>query len=76
MRHLAAECPQIEWMDSCARADHPMITRLWTDRRPIASSFLLASRSPLSRAWVLYKAGRRAVGDVLRRRLDGKSHAH
>ena len=76
MRHLAAACPQVEWMDSCARADHPMITRLWADRRPIASSYLLASRSPLSRAWVLYKAGRRAVGDILRRRLDGKSHAH
>lgn len=74
MRHLAAECPQVEWMDSCARADHPMITRLWTDRRPIAS-FVLSSRSPLSRAWVLYKVGRRAVGDILRRRFDDKHHA-
>lgn len=73
MRHLAAECPQIEWMDSCARADHPMITRLWTERRPIAS-YLLAARSPLARSWVLYKAARRAVGDLLRRRLNVEPH--
>jgi hypothetical protein len=27
----------IEWMDSCAIPDHPMIDRLWPDRRGIAS---------------------------------------
>ncbi|HKP87892.1 MAG TPA: GNAT family N-acetyltransferase [Blastocatellia bacterium] len=27
--------PEIEWMDSCAVPDHPMINRLWLDRRTI-----------------------------------------
>jgi CelD/BcsL family acetyltransferase involved in cellulose biosynthesis len=27
--------PDIEWMDSCAAADHPMIDSLWTERRSI-----------------------------------------
>jgi len=26
---------RLRWMDSCAVADHPMIDRLWTERRPI-----------------------------------------
>ena len=29
--------PDLQWMDSCARARHGMINRLWTDRRPIQS---------------------------------------
>jgi hypothetical protein len=28
---------RIEWMDSCATPEHPMINRLWLDRRPIRS---------------------------------------
>src|SRR5262249_50394990 len=27
--------PDIDWMDSCANPDHPMINRLWLDRRVI-----------------------------------------
>jgi CelD/BcsL family acetyltransferase involved in cellulose biosynthesis len=27
--------PQIDWMDSCAVADHPMINSLWAERRAI-----------------------------------------
>ncbi len=27
--------PAIDWMDSCAAADHPMIDSLWTERRSI-----------------------------------------
>ena len=27
--------PQIEWCDSCAAADHPMIDHIWRERRPI-----------------------------------------
>jgi CelD/BcsL family acetyltransferase involved in cellulose biosynthesis len=27
--------PEIDWMDSCAVADHPMIDRLWAERRSI-----------------------------------------
>jgi hypothetical protein len=27
--------PEIAWSDSCASADHPMIDRLWRERRSI-----------------------------------------
>lgn len=27
--------PEIQWCDSCAAPDHPMIDSLWTERRPI-----------------------------------------
>ncbi len=29
--------PEIEWTDSCAAADHPMIDHLWRERRTVAS---------------------------------------
>ncbi len=29
--------PSMEWMDSCATPEHPMIDRLWVDRRAIQS---------------------------------------
>jgi hypothetical protein len=32
--------PEVEWMDSCAIPDHPMIDRLWPDRRRIVSLLL------------------------------------
>ncbi len=35
MRHMLGECPQLDWMDSCADAGSPMIERLWTGRRKI-----------------------------------------
>ncbi len=69
MKHLAEVCPQIEWMDSCARADHPMISRLWSDRRPIAA-YLLANGNPMARAYVFYRALRRAAGNFVRRRFQ------
>ncbi|WP_240950071.1 GNAT family N-acetyltransferase [Novosphingobium sp. ERN07] len=28
-------CREIQWCDSCAAPDHPMIDSLWTERRPI-----------------------------------------
>ncbi|HEY0232215.1 MAG TPA: GNAT family N-acetyltransferase, partial [Dokdonella sp.] len=33
MTHIVEKCPTIAWVDSGARSDHPMINRLWTDRR-------------------------------------------
>ena len=36
IRRLHAE-PRVEWMDSCATPEHPMIDRLWLDRRAIQS---------------------------------------
>ena len=38
--------PRIEWMDSCATPEHPMIDRLWHDRRTIRSVLIpTASRA-------------------------------
>ncbi len=34
MRHFAAH-PKLQWMDSCAAPGHPMINRLWRERRPV-----------------------------------------
>ena len=33
--HAVQDDPAIEWMDSCAAADHPMIDSLWAERRSI-----------------------------------------
>ena len=33
-------------MDSCAVADHPMINRLWTERRAVQSLTLATGRAP------------------------------
>lgn len=50
--------PSLEWMDSCAAADHPMISRLWPARRAIQTTLaptrpglpdLLVSTLPLAR---------------------------
>lgn len=55
--------PEIKWMDSCAIPDHPMINRLWPDRRTIQTVIvptrkgagdLLVSILPLAR-WLRRK---------------------
>lgn len=33
--HAVQDDPAIDWMDSCAAADHPMIDSLWAERRSI-----------------------------------------
>ena len=33
--HAVQKDPAIDWMDSCAAADHPMIDSLWAERRTI-----------------------------------------
>lgn len=38
--------PQVEWMDSCAIPDHPMINRLWPDRRLIQTLVMATGRAP------------------------------
>ncbi len=32
----ALDDPRIQWVDSCAAQDHPMIDHIWRERRPIA----------------------------------------
>lgn len=61
MQELARAHPQVQWMDSCAVADHFMINRLWTGRRTVGTYWL--ARRGLARllvqAWPLYHRLRR-----------------
>ena len=38
--------PRVAWMDSCAIPDHPMINRLWLDRRTIQTLLISTGRAP------------------------------
>jgi CelD/BcsL family acetyltransferase involved in cellulose biosynthesis len=40
------EAPDVAWMDSCAVPGHPMIDRLWPDRRAIETLVISAQRVP------------------------------
>ena len=62
--HLHAQ-KDLAWLDSCAAADHPMIDRLWPDRRRIAT-FLLATGSLRGRLLVHTHPGLRWLRGVLR----------
>ncbi|WP_305096613.1 GNAT family N-acetyltransferase [Croceibacterium aestuarii] len=60
------ERPGIEWTDSCAAADHPMIDHLWTERRPIGRVNIALGgpkRRTLFRALARRETGRTA-GDL------------
>ena len=59
---------KIEWIDSCAAPDHPMIDSLWQERRPI-----LALSVPLPRAskrvqFALAQSGKALWHAIKRRR--------
>lgn len=45
------ENPGVDWVDSCADPDHPMIDHLWPERRPV-ESLLLACGSLRGRGWM------------------------
>jgi hypothetical protein len=36
----------VRWMDSCAMADHPMIDRLWSERRVVQTLYVATGRRP------------------------------
>lgn len=40
------ERSDLAWMDSCAEQDHPMITKLWHERRTIESLWFATGRAP------------------------------
>lgn len=50
MRRLFS-MPELRWMDSCAVANHPMINRLWTERRLI-QSFIISDGTSLGDFWI------------------------
>lgn len=54
---------QVDWMDSCADPDHPMIDHLWPERRPIES--LLLSCGTWRGDWLL--AARPLIQQLLTR---------
>jgi hypothetical protein len=39
VRHFHKE-RRLDWMDSCAEPNHPMIDRIWTERRTIQSIYI------------------------------------
>jgi CelD/BcsL family acetyltransferase involved in cellulose biosynthesis len=41
MQSIGAGGRNIDWMDSCAKAHHPMIERLWNERRMIADHVIV-----------------------------------
>jgi hypothetical protein len=65
---LVHDRPALRWMDSCASANHPMIDRLWTERRAIHT--VLASTGRVSGNLLLRLL---PVGRWLRRRLRGNT---
>jgi hypothetical protein len=53
--------PDIAWCDSCAAADHPMIERIWRDRREIVWLSIGMGRGPrrwLGELWARIEARR------------------
>ncbi len=51
MRQFASLDPPVAWVDSCAHADHALMNRLWTDRRPLAD-WELAAPTLSGRLWL------------------------
>ena len=45
------ENPQVEWTDSCAAADHPMIDRIWRERRAIGRVSIAIGGTPAPRGF-------------------------
>jgi CelD/BcsL family acetyltransferase involved in cellulose biosynthesis len=43
---LLHDSPAAHWMDSCAMAEHPMINRLWLERRIILDQYIATGRAP------------------------------
>lgn len=63
--------PSLEWMDSCAAPDHPMIDRLWTQRREIG--WCIAGSGILGRAIVLALPRLRVARKWMRARLSARA---
>ncbi|KKW94199.1 MULTISPECIES: GNAT family N-acetyltransferase [Sphingobium] len=65
--HAVQGDPRIEWMDSCAAADHPMIDSLWAERRTI-TQYRIALRGAGRNAAFALANGLETLG----RRLKGQ----
>jgi hypothetical protein len=58
---------QVEWIDSCACSQHPMIDRLWKERRTIQTLLI-----PLDRFWGPLAIGSKQIAKTLKRILKPK----
>ena len=55
---------RIEWVDSCAIPDHPMIDHIWAERRGMRD-VNIATAHPLSAALIAYSARMSRVADLV-----------
>lgn len=69
MREVAEMRPPVEWMDSCAKKEHFMINRLWTQRRAIGT-YAISAGGPLARALVRHTPGLARLRNALRRNSE------
>jgi CelD/BcsL family acetyltransferase involved in cellulose biosynthesis len=65
--------PTIDWMDSCAAANHPMINPLWPDRRLIQSWAISMGGASADAALSLIPAGRLLRNHLPGRRFKGET---
>jgi CelD/BcsL family acetyltransferase involved in cellulose biosynthesis len=70
LRNLAAVLgnPKLEWMDSCAVENHPMINSLWAERRDIVQVSVPLSGIKRAVTWHLCRAAENASA-TLRKRI-------
>ena len=64
--------PKIEWMDSCAVKNHPMINSLWGERRAIVQVSVPLSGAVRGLTYHICRAAER--GSASLRRIRGKHH--
>lgn len=62
--HAVQDAPAIDWMDSCAAVDHPMIDSLWAERRSIVQYRVALKGTGLTRA---HRATAFAAADLAER---------
>jgi hypothetical protein len=73
MQYVAQTRPEVAWMDSCAKAQHFMINRLWTGHRTIGN-YAICGRNPIARALVRHRP-RIARARAMMRALLGRHRA-
>lgn len=65
VRRIHAE-PRLAWMDSCAQPDHPMMDRIWRDRRTIGDILTSLDRTGADaglRAFAALRRLKRKIGE-------------
>ncbi len=65
--------PAIDWMDSCAAADHPMIDSLWAERRTIVQYRIALHGRGLARIGRTTAFALANAAEALAARLKGQS---